>query len=101
MKRVLLASVFALSLGAWGAMAAQMTGIVTDAKCKHTDTSAASVQCAQQCIKSGTPAVFVDTANDNKVYKIANPAKIMEHIGQKVNRQRLRTPLSCRERGRG
>jgi len=85
MKRVFLGSALALSLGVMSAMAAQMTGIVTDAKCKHTDTSAKSVKCAQECIKSGTPAVFVDTANENKVYTIANPEKIKDHIGQKVS----------------
>ncbi len=79
MKRVLL-----LALCAGSIWAAEMTGIVTDAKCKHTDTSEASVKCAQGCIKSGVPAVFVDTANDNKVYKIANPDKIMSHIGHKI-----------------
>ncbi len=84
MKRVFLACAFALSLSAVSAMAAEMTGIVTDAKCKHTDTSAASVKCAQGCIKSGVAAVFVDTANENKVYTIANPDKIKSHIGQKV-----------------
>jgi hypothetical protein len=84
MQRVLLTCLLVLSLAAGAAMAAEMTGIVTDAKCKHTDTSAASMKCAQECIKNGVPAVFVDTAHDNKVYKIANPDKIMDHVGHKV-----------------
>lgn len=83
MQRMFLTCLFALSL-CGAALAAEMTGIVTDAKCKHTDTSEASKKCAQACIKGGVPAVFVDTAHHNKVYKIANPDKVMDHIGDKV-----------------
>lgn len=84
MKKLLMASVFALAVLSWSAAAAEMTGVITDAKCKHTDGSARSAKCSEQCIKNGEAAVFIDTANDNKVYKIANPDKIEGHIGHKV-----------------
>ncbi len=84
MKRLLAGSVLALSMFAFSAAAEQMTGIITDAKCKHTDTSAKSVACAKACIKGGEKAVFINSA-DQKVYTIANPDKIESHIGQKVS----------------
>jgi hypothetical protein len=80
MKKLLLLLVFAV---AGSALAADMTGIITCNKCRHTDTSAASANCAQQCIRNGVPAVFIDSAS-NKVYKISNPDKIKGHIGQRV-----------------
>lgn len=83
MKQFLTASVFTLSLLAWSAAAEDMTGVITDAKCKHTDTSAKSAECARKCIQAGEKAVFINTA-DNKVYTIANPDKVQEHIGQRV-----------------
>lgn len=84
MKKLLLASVFALGVLAWSAAAAEMTGVITCNKCRHTDLSAQSAKCAEQCIKGGVATVFIDTANDNKVYTIANPDKVQGHIGQKV-----------------
>ncbi len=83
MKRLLTAFVFAASLFALSAAAEEMTGIITDAKCKHTDTSAKSVACAKACIKAGQPAVFNNSA-DQTVYTISNPDKIESHVGQRV-----------------
>ncbi len=79
MKRLLaITAIFAAS-----ALAEQMTGIVTDAKCKHTDTSAKSIACAKACIKGGEKAVFINTA-DQKVYTITNPDKLGDHVGHRV-----------------
>lgn len=77
MRRVLLASVFALS---WSAFAGQLTGVITCGKCKNT--KAAAADCAKACIKSGVPAIFV--ASDGKTYKIANPDKIGDAINEQV-----------------
>ncbi len=77
----LIACVFAACVLAGAALARQMTGVIADEKCKHTDI--ASAQCTEKCIKSGAAAVFIDTA-DNKVYKLANPDKAKGHYGKKV-----------------
>ncbi len=83
MKKLLAVAALACSVFALSAAAEDLTGIITDAKCKHTDTSAKSVACAKQCIQAGSPAVLVTSA-DNKVYTIANPSKITRYIGQRV-----------------
>ncbi len=83
MKKLVTLSLLALSLFAWSALAGAMTGIITDAKCKHRDTSAKSIECAKDCIKAGEKTVFIDDT-DNKVYTIANPAKVEDHIGHRV-----------------
>jgi hypothetical protein len=80
MKRVFMASVFALSLIASSALAEDLTGVFTCSKCKHTDASNAS--CAKQCIKGGVAPIFV--TDDGKTYKIANPDKVGSAIQEKV-----------------
>jgi hypothetical protein len=80
MKRILMSSVFALSLFATSALAEELTGVITCSKCKHTEESAGN--CAKKCIKSGVPPIFV--SNDGKTYKIANPDKVGEAINEKV-----------------
>jgi len=80
MKRILLASVFALSLCTWSAFAEELTGVITCSKCKNT--KAAAADCAKQCIKNGVAAIFV--TSDGKTYKIANPDKAGDVINEKV-----------------
>ena len=62
-----------------------MTGGISDASCGASNAGAKkeSRECAERCIKSGAPAVFVSEA-DNKVYKIAGNAKPLDHIQHKV-----------------
>ncbi len=80
MKRLLTASLFALTLVATSAFAAEMTGYFTCSKCKHTDAS--SADCAKQCIKEGVAPIFV--TEDGTTYKIANPDKVGDMIQEKV-----------------
>lgn len=80
MKRLLFASLSVLSLCAVSAFAEEWTGYISDSKCaKASDTHA---DCAVKCVKGGASPVFV--AEDGKVYKIDDPAKVMEHVGHKV-----------------
>ncbi len=81
MKRIVLACLFAFALVTTSALAEELTGMVTCSKCKHTDESAAN--CAKTCIKNGVAPIFISSA-DSKVYKIANPKKVVDNVGQKV-----------------
>jgi hypothetical protein len=67
------------------AAAGPMTGWISDASCGAGNASAekASRECAERCIKSGAPAVFVNDA-DQKVYKIAGNVKVTDHLQHKV-----------------
>ena len=67
------------------AVAGPMTGWISDASCGASNASAekASRECAERCIKSGAPAVFVSDA-DQKVYKIAGNVKVADHLQHKV-----------------
>jgi hypothetical protein len=80
MKRLLATSVLGLSLFSWSALGAELTGVFTCSKCKHTNASAEA--CAKQCLRSGVAPIFITT--DGKVYKIANPDKVGDKIVQKV-----------------
>ena len=76
------------------APAAQLTGYISDEKCAVSGSKAKTAaewidpaqfeQCAQRCVKAGSPAVFV--TEDNKILKIdaASLAKVTPHIGHKV-----------------
>ena len=79
MKKVLVMS----SLFAMSAFAAEWTGAISEAGCgaKHVDGSAKAVACVTKCVKGGAAPVFV---TDGKVLKIADPAKVMDHLGHKV-----------------
>src|SRR5919106_5410501 len=67
------------------AAAGPMTGWISDASCGAGNASGekASRECAERCIKTGAPAVFVNDA-DQKVYKIAGNVKVMDHLQHKV-----------------
>lgn len=73
----------ALCLFAASAFAETWNGTIVDAKCglKHADASEASQKCVQSCIKGGAAAVF---AVDGKIFKLANPDAVAEHLGHKV-----------------
>jgi hypothetical protein len=62
-----------------------MTGWISDASCGTGNASSKkeSRDCAERCIKNGAAPVFVSEA-DNKVYKIAGNAKLMDHVQHKV-----------------
>jgi hypothetical protein len=73
------------SLTVAAAAAGPMTGWISDASCGAANASAdkSARECAERCIKSGAPAVFVSDA-DQKVYKIAGAVKVSGHLQHKV-----------------
>ena len=84
MKKLALTFVGGLSLFAFSAMAADMTGFVSDAKCSADVAkaeSAAHAGCAAACAAKGDSLVFVSSG---KVYKVADQAKLKGHAGHKV-----------------
>jgi len=81
MKTFAAALALASGLAATG-MAAEFKGFVEDTMCSTKAGMKDNAQCAQRCIKGGSPAVLV--AEDGKIYKIANQDKIVAHAGEKV-----------------
>jgi hypothetical protein len=85
-KKVLAVFAFA-ALSSMTAMAAEMTGTISDAMCgaKHADASKDSMECVMKCVKGGQAAVFITP--DNKVLKIdsASMKQVTPHLGHKVS----------------
>jgi hypothetical protein len=81
MKTFTAIATLALGLAATG-MAAEFKGFVEDQNCASKAAMKDNAQCAQKCIKGGSPAVLV--GEDGTVYKIANQDKITSHAGEKV-----------------
>ena len=67
------------------AIGADLTGWISDASCgaSNANSSAASRECAKNCINNGAAPVFV-TEGDNKVYKISGKADVKAHLDGKV-----------------
>jgi hypothetical protein len=63
-------------------MAAEYKGFVEDQACANKPEMKGDAECAQKCIKGGSPAVLV--TEDGQVYKIANQAKIVASAGKNV-----------------
>jgi hypothetical protein len=77
--------VLALSFCATAAFAAaEWKGVISESACgaAHADGSEKSRKCIEACVKGGkgTPVLV----SEGKVMKIANPDKVMEHLGHKV-----------------
>jgi len=73
----------ALAAGfSFSALAADVTGYVIDQMCSKNVAMRGNVECANKCIKGGSPAVLV--TEDGKIYKIADQAKVLQHAGHKV-----------------
>jgi len=66
----------------FGAMAADFSGYIIDQNCSTKAAMKGNVDCANKCIKGGSPAVLL--TDDGKVYKIADQAKVVDHAGKKV-----------------
>ena len=84
MKKLVIAVAVVLSIFAFSAMAADMTGYVSDAKCSANATRAESdghAACAVKCAGAGESLVFV---SGGKVYKVNDQAKVKAHAGHKV-----------------
>lgn len=65
--------------------AGDMTGWISDAACGagNGNGSSASRECAKNCIKGGSKAVFV-SEKDQKVYQLSDPAKAANFLDKKV-----------------
>jgi hypothetical protein len=81
MKRAIVVLGLAAGLS-FSAMAADFTGYIIDQQCADKPGMRGDVDCANKCIKGGSPAVLV--TDEGKVYKIADQAKVVPHAGKKV-----------------
>jgi uncharacterized protein DUF5818 len=84
LKKLVLAFAVVLSIFALSAMAADMTGYVSDTKCAADVKKVESgdhAACAAACAGKGAVLVFV---SDGKVYKVTDQAKVKPHAGHKV-----------------
>ncbi len=82
MKRVAVVVMFLFVLSGL-ALAADVTGWVTDAACASKGRSGAGhAACAQKCAAKGGDLALVE--DGGKVVKIHNKDAVKDHIGQKV-----------------
>ena len=84
MYKLVIAFAVVLSLFAFSAMADDMTGYLSDAKCAHDVAkveSDAHADCAASCVKKGAEVVFV---SGGRVYKIDDQEKAVGYAGHKV-----------------
>jgi Protein of unknown function (DUF5818) len=81
MKKISVVALMTMGLAAAG-MAAEFKGFVEDTKCSTNPAMKGDADCAQKCIKGGSPAVLVTP--EGKVYKISNQDKIVASAGQNV-----------------
>jgi hypothetical protein len=82
MKRLMTLTILAAGFS-FSAMAEDVTGYIMDQKCSSKTAMRGDVECANKCIKAGSPAVLV--TEEGKIYQIANQAKVIPQAGQKVN----------------
>jgi hypothetical protein len=61
MKKLVFASLMAVTLGSFAAMAEELTGYISDAHCgaKHHEVSEANSKCISGCLKNGAPVLVV------------------------------------------
>jgi uncharacterized membrane protein len=74
--------VLALVAGSTSVMAADFKGYIIDEKCSKMAGMKGDADCANKCIKAGSPAVLV--TDSGKVYKIANQDKVVAMAGKQV-----------------
>lgn len=65
---------YATEKGTW-------TGYISDDHCGVKSANEGHAECAKKCIKDGKATVIVV---GDKMYKISDPKKVEEYIGQKV-----------------
>jgi hypothetical protein len=81
MKTIAAVALMTMGLAA-AVMAAEFKGFVEDERCSTMAAMKGDSDCAQKCIKGGSPAVLVTP--DGKIYKIANQDKIVSQAGKNV-----------------
>jgi hypothetical protein len=81
-KKLLATAALFLAFSA-SAFAETWKGTISDEMCgkKHVNATKEDIECAQKCVKGGSPAVFIV---DGKVYKIENQDAVKEQVGHKV-----------------
>ena len=82
MKKLLLLAGLTAGLS-YSAMATDFTGYVIDQKCSTNAAMRGNVDCANKCIKGGSPAVLV--TDNGKIYKLTRQAEVITHAGEKVS----------------
>ena len=77
-------AILALTLvaGCTSVMAAEFKGYIIDEKCSKVASMKGDVDCANKCIKAGSPAVLL--TDSGKIYKIANQDKVVAMAGKQV-----------------
>ena len=81
MKKIVFSSVMALSLFSLSAFAETYNAYISDSKCAGKHAADMNGKCVQNCVKGGqTPVAVVG----DKVYKVDDNAKVMDHLGHKV-----------------
>lgn len=80
MKKILLILLLSVSFVVYAAPGS-WTGYISDSDCGAKGDKADHAACAAKCIKNGALPVLV--VND-KVYNIADTAKVMPFVGKKV-----------------
>ena len=81
MKKIVCSSVMALSLFSLSAFAAEYNAYISDSKCGAKHASDMNSKCVMNCVKGGAEPIAVV---GDKVYKIADPDKVKDHLGHKV-----------------
>ena len=81
MKKIVFSSVLALSLFSLSAFAEEFNAYISDSKCGAKHASDMNAKCVQGCVKGGAAPVAVV---GDKVYKLNDPSKVMDHLGKKV-----------------
>jgi len=81
MKKLTAVAALAFGLAASG-MAAEFKGFVEDTNCAGKPDMKGDAECAQKCIKGGSPAVLV--MPDGKIYKVDKQDLVAKHAGMNV-----------------
>ena len=81
MNKTILALAMAAGFCA-SAMAAEYKGYIIDEKCSKVASMKGDVDCANKCLKAGSPAVLV--TDSGKIYKISNQDKVVAMAGKEV-----------------
>jgi hypothetical protein len=81
MKKAILALAFVAGFSTV-AMAAEFKGYIIDEKCSSKVGMRGNVECANTCMKGGSPAVLVTEAG--KIYKLDDQAKVVPLAGKQV-----------------
>jgi hypothetical protein len=93
MKKSIAIAAFA-AMSSMTAMAAEWTGYISDTKCAAAGSKASTAaewikpeafeSCVKQCVKAGSPAVFVTLDNKMIKFDAASIEKVTPMLGHKV-----------------